>query len=184
MSQSYFSREAEAPVLNSIFLQISDQVGTKQPPCIIRIPSKKTQQTAAGLIFVDDTRCETYDLGDLISSVRRYGMWNMILGSLFRSVTRYEIRFLGPNITSQNHVPHPVSSHTANELPRIISFVSRILYCYLNHLHLCPLSNSLLLDISCASHVSLTSHSRLTHVSLTSHSLTSHSLSLALAHRT
>eukprot|EP00116_Pleurobrachia_bachei_P015080 sb/3475342/ len=59
-------------LLNSIFLQISDQVGTKQPPCIIRIPSKKLSRRQ--------------------------------------------------QLPSPNHVPHPVSSHTANELPRIISF--------------------------------------------------------------
>eukprot|EP00116_Pleurobrachia_bachei_P011594 sb/3471856/ len=128
------------------FFQISDQVGTKQPPCIIRIPSKKTQQTAAGLIFergwIRDMILMGSVISRLISSVRRYGMWNMIRGS-----SRYEIRFgecfialsiyavvdllrqalfTKSSPTAPNHVPHTVSSHTANGIPRIISFVSRI----------------------------------------------------------
>eukprot|EP00116_Pleurobrachia_bachei_P018456 sb/3478718/ len=64
----------------------------------------------------------------LISSVIRYGRWNMIRGSLLgvlddMSHDSKNVLSLFLSTSSPNHVPHPVSSHTANELPRIISFV-------------------------------------------------------------
>eukprot|EP00116_Pleurobrachia_bachei_P001425 sb/3461687/ len=62
-----------------------------------------------------------YNKSQLISSVRRYGMWNMIRGSLLGVLDdmRHDSKFTK---SSPNHVPHSVSSHTANELSRIISF--------------------------------------------------------------
>ena len=48
--------------------------------CHISTPSL-TRFWDASLAEWNDTRYETYDSGELISSVRRYGIWNMIRGS-------------------------------------------------------------------------------------------------------
>ena len=45
-------------------------------------PPSLTRFWDASLAEWNDTRYETYDSGELISSVRRYGIWNMIRGSL------------------------------------------------------------------------------------------------------
>eukprot|EP00116_Pleurobrachia_bachei_P010678 sb/3470940/ len=91
-------------ILN-IFFQISDQVGT----------ILNSRLVLSGSLVNNSADGSRPDFQKYYNRLFPEVAWLKFL--IFHTLRK------PPGTTSPNHVPHPVSSHTANELPRIISFV-------------------------------------------------------------